>query len=83
VAVILKIQEARSSEMSEQAYYRTRCGNPEDHKLYKLVNEFCVQYILKRVVKRGICVVSPDKFRVMMSNDPVTAESSLIITKNN
>lgn len=69
--------------MSEQADYRTRCGNPEDHKLYKLVNEFRLQYFLKRAVERGICVVSPDKFRVMMSNDPVTAESSLIITKSN
>ena len=49
----MKIVEARSSEMSEQAYYRTRCGNPEDHKLYKLVNEFRVQYVLKRIVKRG------------------------------
>jgi hypothetical protein len=55
----------------------------QDHKLYKLINEFSVQYVLKRVVERGICVVSPDKFRVMMPNDPFKAESSLIVTKNN
>jgi len=66
--------EARSFEMSEQAYYLTRCGNPEDKALYKLVNEVRVQYVFKHVMERGICVVSPDKIRVMMSNDPVEAE---------
>jgi len=42
--------EARSFAMAEQAYFLTRCGNTEDHKLYKLVNDFRVQYVLKRVL---------------------------------